>query len=82
MSIVLPLVCATYDLREWFSQFIHCGEVLFGKDLSTVILKTIDELCLHNSNCRSHKDQVMGLSLLQSPKMVPRFLCVSIKAFC
>jgi hypothetical protein len=52
MSLVLRYVDGEYNIREDFIRFVHCTEGLSGLALSTVILKTLNELNLNIADCR------------------------------
>ena len=52
MSLVIRFVDKNYNVREDFIRFIHCEEGLCGKDLASILLKTISDLKLDINDCR------------------------------
>ncbi|XP_046862960.1 52 kDa repressor of the inhibitor of the protein kinase-like [Xenia sp. Carnegie-2017] len=53
MSLVLRFVDEEFNIREEFFRFIHCSEGMSGKDLASVILKSLnEELNLNIQDCR------------------------------
>ncbi|XP_057307823.1 zinc finger MYM-type protein 1-like isoform X2 [Hydractinia symbiolongicarpus] len=52
MSLVLRFVDSNLNIREEFVQYIHCDEGLAGKDLKSVLLKSLHNLTLNIKDCR------------------------------